>query len=245
MSPHLTPTPDLFDAETRVLSAARATFDDPAAGLPEHREALGELLAGYERLLRETRRLIRRSDREELEMNRLNQRLHELAGELEYRATHDSLTGVLNRAAVIEHARTLLGTSGMALVVLDIDHFKRINDSFGHPTGDQVIRGVVACLQPLVPSSARIGRVGGEEFTVLLPGRSIDVAETLAEQMRAAIAAHDFHLPDHSAVTASFGVGALAKGSSFDVAYRCADEALYAAKRGGRNRVMCADHVHG
>jgi len=241
----LSPSPDLFDAENHMLSVARATYDDPAAGVGEHRQALGELLAGYERLLRETRRLIRRSDREELEMNRLNQRLHELAGELEFRATHDSLTGVLNRAAVIDHARHLLGVCGMALVVLDIDHFKRINDSFGHPTGDQVIRGVVACLQPLVPPAARIGRVGGEEFTVLLPGRAIDVAEALAEQMRAAIASHDFHLPDRSAVTASFGVGALAKGSSFDIAYRCADEALYAAKRGGRNRVMCADHVYG
>src|SRR6218665_3961398 len=121
-------TPDLFDTETRVLSVAKATFDDPGAGVAEHRQALGDLLAGYERLLRETRRLIARSDREELEMNRLNQRLHDLAGELEYRATHDSLTGVLNRAAVIDHARNLLGGCGMALVVLDIDHFKRIND---------------------------------------------------------------------------------------------------------------------
>jgi len=236
--------PDLFDAETRVLSDAKATFEDPDAGIAEHRRALGDLLAGYERLLRETRRLVRRSDREELEMNRLNQRLHDLAGELAFRATHDSLTGVLNRAAIIEQASALLVRSGMALIVLDIDHFKRINDSFGHPVGDRVICGVVACLQPLVPPTARIGRVGGEEFTVLLPGQSIEVAETLAEQMRAAIAAHPFQLPDHSGVSASFGVSALAKGNSFDIAYRSADEALYAAKRGGRNRVMCADPAY-
>jgi len=234
---------ELFDAESHALRAAKAVQADPAAGEEQQRRALGELAIAYERLLRETSRLIRRSDREELEMNRLNQRLNELATELEFRATHDSLTGVLNRAAIIDRANRWLRRDCAALIVLDIDHFKRINDTFGHPVGDQVLCGVVERLKAVVPSSAEIGRVGGEEFSVLLPGHSFDAAQALAEHLRKAIATHAFDLPEQHTITASFGVSWLVKGSGFHEAYCMADEALYAAKREGRNRVARADQL--
>jgi diguanylate cyclase (GGDEF)-like protein len=229
--------PDLFDAEHRALLAARAAHATGPAGA---HTALGELLAAYERLLRETRRLVRRSDRAELEMTQLNQRLQDLASELQYRATHDPLTGVLNRAAIIERVNQLFAHSGMALIVLDIDHFKRVNDSFGHPVGDRVILGVVACLQRAVAATGLIGRVGGEEFTVVLPHDDAAHAEAVAQRARRAIEAHAFGLPDGSRVTASFGISCLPGGATFDDAYGQADEALYAAKRGGRNRVAHA-----
>jgi diguanylate cyclase (GGDEF)-like protein len=231
--------PDLFDAESRALLAARTAFGEEGEG-GAHRHALGELLTAYERLLRETRRMVRRSDRAEFEMNQLNQRLQDLTGQLEYRATHDPLTGVLNRAAIIERSNRHLASGSLALIVLDIDHFKRVNDSFGHPVGDTVICGVVDCLKGVAPAVAQIGRVGGEEFTALLPGVSQEVAAQAAEQMRKAIAAHDFALPDRSRVTASFGVSWQAQGSGFDAAYGSADEALYQAKRRGRNQVARA-----
>ncbi|KAA9152248.1 GGDEF domain-containing protein [Delftia sp. BR1] len=187
---------------------------------------------------------MRRSDRAELEMTQLNQRLQELAGELEYRATHDPLTGVLNRAAIIERVNRHFTQQGLALIVLDIDHFKRVNDSFGHPVGDSVILGVVRCLKAAVPDTAHIGRVGGEEFTVLLPQHDSDGAVRVAEQVRAAIEAHPFGLPDASCITASFGVSWRPSGGRFDEAYSLADEALYAAKRSGRNQVVrAADHA--
>lgn len=236
---------DLFDAEHQTLLAARTAYEqgEQAGALACH-QALGVLLASYERLLRETRRLVRRSDRAELEMTQLNQRLQELADELEYRATHDPLTSVLNRAAIIDRVNGHFTQQGLALIVLDIDHFKRINDSFGHPVGDGVILGVVRCLKATVPATAHIGRVGGEEFTVLLPQHDSEGAARVAEDMRAAIAAHAFGLPDASRITASFGVSWRAGGGSFDDAYGLADEALYAAKRGGRNRVVRApEHV--
>ena len=232
---------DLFAQESAALDVARAVHADPAAGVEQQRQALGELSNAFERLLRETRRLVRRSDREELEMNRLNQRLNELATELEHRATHDSLTGVLNRAAIIDRATRQLRRDCCALIVLDIDNFKRVNDSFGHPIGDQVICGVVQRLQTLVPPSAEIGRVGGEEFTVVLPGWSLDAAFAMAQKLRLAIALHVFDLPDRHDVTASFGVSWLPRGSSFHDAYCQADEALYAAKRAGRNQVVRAE----
>ena len=229
---------DLFAAEHRALLAARAAH---AQGPDCAHAALGELLAAYERLLRETRRLVRRSDRAELEMTQLNQRLQDLAGELQHRATHDPLTGVFNRAAIIERVNALFGCGGLTLIVLDIDHFKRVNDSFGHPTGDKVILGVVACLQQTVPPEGVIGRVGGEEFTVLLPHDDAERADALAQRARRSIETHAFGLPDGSRVTASFGVSCLPRGASFDEAYGLADEALYVAKRGGRNRVAHAN----
>lgn len=231
--------PDLFDAESRALQTARLAFGDEGEG-GAHRHALGELMTAYERLLRETRRMVRRSDRAELEMNQLNQRLQDLTNQLEYRATHDPLTGVLNRAAIIERSNRYLAGDSLALVVLDIDHFKRVNDSFGHPAGDTVICGVVQCLKGVAPSIAHIGRVGGEEFTALLPGVSLESAAQAAEGMRKAIAAHDFGLPDKSRITASFGVSWQPLGSTFDAAYGSADEALYQAKRRGRNQVARA-----
>ncbi|MDR3065917.1 MAG: GGDEF domain-containing protein [Comamonas sp.] len=237
-NPGTSAPPDLFEAETQALLTARAAHAVCACLAPSQcRQALGELLRAYERLLRETRRLVRRSDRAELEMNQLNSRLQDLAAELEHRATHDTLTGVLNRAAVIELVNRHFGHDDLSLIVLDIDHFKRINDSFGHPMGDRVILGVVACLQTVVPASAHIGRVGGEEFTVVLPRQSADVCEKLAEDLRRAIESCDFELPDGSGVTASFGVSWAPPGGDFDSAYGLADEALYVAKRGGRNQV--------
>jgi diguanylate cyclase len=229
--------PDLFDAESRALIAARTIHSaGPGAEPATSHQALGELLTAYERLLRETRRLVRRSDRAEFEMSQMNQRLQDLAAELEYRATHDPLTGVLNRAAIIERVNLSFSTNDVALIVLDIDYFKRVNDNFGHPVGDRVILGVVACLKKVVPV-AHIGRVGGEEFTILLLEQE-GCAERIAEAARREIEAYAFELPDSSLITASFGVSWLPRGSSFDVAYGLADEALYAAKRGGRNRVV-------
>ncbi|MFI8614614.1 GGDEF domain-containing protein [Acidovorax sp. NPDC077693] len=235
------PAPDLFDAENQTLLAARAAHSACASAAQDAcAQTLGELILAYERLLRETRRLVRRSDRAELEMNQMNTRLQDLAAELEHRANHDPLTGVLNRAAIIERVNRHFVREDLALVVLDIDHFKRINDSFGHPTGDRVILGVVACLKAVVPATAQIGRVGGEEFTVVLPRHGGAESERVAQELRRAIETHGFDLPDGSGVTASFGVCWAPAGSDFDGAYGLADEALYVAKRGGRNQVRMA-----
>lgn len=237
------PTPDLFDQENFALLAARTTFEDETAAADVYRDALGELINCYERLLRETRRLIRRSDREEFEMNQLNTRLNELAHELEYRATHDSLTKALNRGAVISMANRILSENSLALIVLDIDFFKQVNDSFGHLVGDAVICGVVQAVKQCLPTTGVVGRVGGEEFTVLLTNADYAQAYIVAEQMRAAIASWDFKLPTPQQVTASFGVSWTPQGANFSAAYGAADEALYNAKHNGRNRVTRADKL--
>ncbi|SAK94031.1 GGDEF domain-containing protein [Caballeronia hypogeia] len=226
--------PDLFQNESAALDKARATHADSAANAGEYRQSLGELIDHFERLMRETRRLIGRSDRAEREMQALAQ-------QLAHRASHDALTGVLNRSAVIERTAKTLRVKSATMIVLDIDDFKRINDDFGHPTGDAVILGVVDCLRRIVGEQGFVGRVGGEEFTVLLPGHDPDKAALLAERMREAISDSLAVPPVDRRITASFGVSINEAGTGFDTAYGLADAALYRAKRGGRNRVEFAE----
>ena len=225
---------DLFALESAALANAKAAHADPRA---DARAALAEMIVHYERLMRESRRLIRRSDRAELDMNQMNRQLHELAQQLEYRATHDPLSGALNRAAVIDKASACLQKGDVALIVLDIDHFKWINDDFGHPAGDTVIKTVVACLKALLPDDVAIGRVGGEEFSVVWPTSSVEEAREVALRICDTIADQVFGAPIDRQITASVGVSWNAMGTGFELAYSRADEALYAAKRGGRNCV--------
>lgn len=225
---------DLFALESAALADAKTACADSQSDV---RSALAELIVHYERLVRESRRLIRRSDRAELEMNQMNRQLQELAAQLEYRATHDPLTGALNRAAVIDQATECLRQGDLALIVLDIDHFKRVNDDFGHPTGDAVIRTVVQCLRQLLGPAAAIGRVGGEEFSVLLPHADADAALALGRSICRAVALQVFAAPVDRQITASVGVSWCPAGTSFDQAYGLADQALYMAKRSGRNCV--------
>lgn len=229
--------PDLFAAEQLALDTARRAclqHDD-------HQTALRELSLHYERLLRESRRLVQRSDRAERHLTQLNGRLQEMATQLEYRASHDPLTGALNRGAVIDHARRCLLQQDIVLVVLDIDFFKQVNDTYGHPAGDAVIQTVVACLTGLVDGQAVIGRVGGEEFSVVWPGLNQQQGAQFGERLRRAIAATEWPAPIGTQVTASFGVSWSARGGTFEQAYSRADQALYRAKRAGRNCVHVAD----
>lgn len=234
---------DLFQAEEAALASALSVHGRADASGEAYRSALGELIVRYQRLMRETRRLIRHGDRQERELNALNARLQKLAEQLDYKAKHDPLTGELNRAAVIELATQHLQYTALALVVLDIDHFKQINDGFGHPAGDAVLIELVRRLRGAIRGSGQLGRVGGEEFTVVLPDADLDAAFVIAESMRRAIADRPFEAVAGRHVSASFGISWSARGASFDQAYARADEALYVAKRNGRNQVVRAGDV--
>ena len=234
------PEPDLFSRETSALAMAKVVLDNSEASRDGVRNALGELTGHYEQLLHESRRMIRRSDREELTMNQLNRRLHELARQLEYRATHDTLTGVLNRGAFIEFATASLAAGNAALYVLDIDHFKQVNDDFGHPVGDEVIQTVVQCIAKASRKESTLGRVGGEEFSVVDQVDSLAEAVLTAKVVCQAIAAHEYPKPVDRRITVSIGVSWNPVGTLFASAYARADLALYEAKRNGRNQVRVA-----
>ncbi|KAF1043983.1 MAG: putative diguanylate cyclase DgcQ [Herbaspirillum frisingense] len=228
---------DLFEAEAEALERAKSVLASGTEDLAGYRAALEELVQNYGQLMRQSRRLISRSDRTERELNQLNSRLKQLSDELDYKAKHDNLTGALNRGAVFERAHQILEQSPMSVIVLDIDFFKRINDEFGHPTGDAVIRELVNRLRNALDGVGLIGRVGGEEFSILLAGTGLDEAVVLAEKIRHAIAGDIFACLPSRPVTSSFGVSWAPAGGDFEDAYARADEALYQAKRGGRNRV--------
>lgn len=159
-------------------------------------------------------------------------------------AHHDCLTGALTRrafsaeaaAAVCQHSRD--GTPA-ALMAFDLDHFKRINDTHGHGTGDEVLKAVAdVCAATLRPGDL-FGRLGGEEFCVLLPATDFSSAAICAERLRREI--ERLAVPSGK-VTASFGLAMIADHSEFDSWLAAADGALYEAKRGGRNRWI-ADRV--
>ena len=151
----------------------------------------------------------------------------------------DPLTGAYNRRHLDSqldwHVHAAVGDGEDALLVIDIDHFKRINDTHGHDVGDEVLRKVVTAVSTRKRRSDLLFRMGGEEFVLLLPGATLDQACQMAEELRLRLAQSDL-LPGEP-VTVSIGVSALRKGQSADSWIKSADGALYRAKRSGRNRV--------
>ena len=163
----------------------------------------------------------------------------------EIRAATDSLTGLPNSRAVTDtmnrtFARAAATSGPLALLVLDLDHFRQVNEQYGHEVGDQILAGVGATLRGMLRDRDFAGRNGGEEFTVLLPDTEIAVALEIAERLCAAIA--EISLPGSGAsVTASIGVaGFPGHAGTLDRLERLADAALYVAKRQGCNRVELA-----
>lgn len=231
---------ELFTDENAILARAQAIAAQPGSEAETYRAALAELNGHYQRLMRESWRVISRSDRAERELTRLNEQLRDLALRLEYEASHDPLTGVFNRSAIIKRIGTALQQDEAALILLDIDHFKAINDTYGHPTGDAVIGELIRRIERSVPASGSIGRVGGEEFTILLPGASLGQAGVVAGYIHASLNMAALPVLPERLVTVSLGVSWGGQHSRFEQLYAEADTALYAAKHAGRNRVHYA-----
>lgn len=173
--------------------------------------------------------------------------LMKLVLEIRRLTERDPLTDVLNRRALseavdLEHARQMRG-HGYALVLLDMDRFKRLNDSLGHAAGDAALKSLVALLRPCLREVDRFARLGGEEFCVLLPDTGIAGAALVAERMRTLLAEHPFTWEGQTwPLTASFGIAESARedASAAEVLKR-ADQALYLAKGQGRNVVQAVE----
>lgn len=229
------PMPDLFERERAVLERAQRAHADPSPAIIHH--ALAELISEYERVIRDMRRVISHSDRTELELNIANQRLRELTEALSYQNRHDGLTRLLNRNTLIHEAESLLRHQTIALILLDIDHFKQINDRYGHPTGDKVLVALADTMKQVLGTAGQGGRMGGEEFAVLLSTEDLGLAVETARQLRERI--RQIRLPEEVGLrmTASFSVALAAPGVRFDCLYQCVDDGLYRAKHDGRDRI--------
>jgi len=207
---------------------------------------VAEVMARIEyqlRLARLTRDLARKNEelaRVAAELEDANRQLAVANVRLRALSYLDGLTGVANRRRFDEALEELCDGSPLALVLLDLDHFKRLNDSQGHQDGDEALRAVASLLTECTESRGGLAaRFGGEEFAWLLPGLSIDEAKAEAEMLR--IKVRDARIrhdgSDHGIVTASLGVSATAGGIAPHALIAAADAALYRAKSGGRDRV--------
>lgn len=160
-------------------------------------------------------------------------------------ASIDSLTGCLNRRAFtgrVEQELANVGPDGGALLVVDADRFKVINDRYGHGVGDEVLKLIAATIRDSLRSGDALGRLGGEEFGIHLPGASRQAAVDVAERVRNTVAETDFMpggKPHHLSV--SVGCVFYDKPSCFRELFAIADQRLYLAKRAGRNRVVIDD----
>ena len=163
-----------------------------------------------------------------------------LRAELEQLATRDSLTNTLTRrymdeACAIELERCQRAGQPLAMLMMDLDHFKAVNDTYGHQAGDQVLVAFAAKVRSRLRSKDLLGRFGGEEFALLLPGTPLDAALQVAERIRIAC------IPKEGEVGCTVSIGvtmSLPEGDSMDKMLARADAAMYAAKNAGRNRVV-------
>lgn len=221
----------------------------PYAVIEQYRDVTAEsrLQENYRMLLEKERAqkdlLAKEVARQTAELERVNESLLAALSEVSRVARTDGLTGLANRRAFDEQLRAQLARSQrrdtpLALVLIDLDHFKNVNDKYGHPVGDQLLKEFAGVLMSSVRESNLVSRVGGEEFALLLPGLSVDQAFDVAQRIRAqAMAARLL-------TTGSAGVAVFPQdGSNATELLRAADWALYAAKRAGRDRVLCAAHL--
>jgi len=179
-----------------------------------------------------------------LTIGRLLSELEEKNRELQELAYYDPLTGLPNRRFFFEHASLIFEEAKryekpLSLLIMDIDHFKKINDTYGHDVGDLVLKAFAGVLRGIVRQSDICARFGGEEFVVLLPNTDLEGAKVLAERIRTAVAKNPV---EHGSIvivfTVSIGISQYRKGmQNIEKLIKEADTALYRAKEGGRNRV--------
>jgi diguanylate cyclase (GGDEF)-like protein len=163
------------------------------------------------------------------------------ANDAKLMAETDQLTGIANRRRIsaeleMEIANSTKHGRPLAVAIFDIDHFKQINDRFGHHVGDEVLKRVATDAERELRSDDMLGRFGGEEFVILFPGAGSNIALMVAERVRRTIEAGGAN----PSVTVSIGVAEFAEGETAETILRRADEALYAAKADGRNMLRLA-----
>ena len=181
-----------------------------------------------------------------LSFGNMQRRSNVMRRRAETRARRDGLTGAMNRASFTNHARREIGQqrknrSNVSLLFVDADHFKRINDTYGHETGDRVLKRIIRIMRGCLRSSDTVARWGGEEFVVLLPASDLNGTLQIAEKIRQRIETEDFDdLATGLHVTVSIGCVEMSSSEGLDELVARADRALYQAKHRGRNQTVAA-----
>jgi diguanylate cyclase (GGDEF)-like protein len=222
--------------ERLTKGAAEVAEGDLAVDLPTANGEVGDLTYVFNHMvgrLRQSRQ----------DLDDVNETLRQQNEELERLSASDSLTGLSNRRILTQRLseellRAQRHKHTFTVLMLDVDHFKKYNDAYGHPAGDEVLRKVASILRNCTRAGDCTARYGGEEFAVLLSGKGGDTALQLAERIRERVAAEEFV---GGKVTISGGIAEFPiHGHTAEAVISSADEALYEAKHQGRNRVVCA-----
>lgn len=247
-----------IDRVISVIDQAATSNSDCSARLNKVSDSLTEknlstdqirtVVAG---LIGLTQEFARAKQTVELQLTASRQKIQELQDDLEavrHESLTDPLTTLANRKCFDNSLRDALATSAtkgtpLSLLMIDIDHFKSFNDTFGHVTGDQVLRLVALCLKQNVKGQDLAARYGGEEFAVILPRTGAREAERVADHIRRAVMGKELMKRSTGEslgrITVSLGVASWRFGDTAQSFVERADECLYAAKRSGRNRVVC------
>jgi diguanylate cyclase len=216
--------------------------------LPEIKSVLTEIIAGTRSLAETSMALQAQLDESKKEMQLLRQ---ELAHARETAKT-DALTGLLNRRAFDQKLNEYIeihkqSNAELCLLILDIDHFKRINDTFGHQMGDNVLRYTANLMKQYITGYQCAARYGGEEMAIIMPNTSLNKALEIAENIRASLAQHPLKLKGSKKsigqITISIGVSSFKTNDSLESLVERADQAMYRAKINGRNQIMAEDTI--
>lgn len=236
---------ELFSLEEKIISHGEKILSTDAYEESCWKTEYSNLLKEYKKLYKQLNRLIRINDRQQSKLSQANVIL-------ERNSKHDELTGIYNRRMFNEvldneWRRAIRFQLPLSLLIFDIDHFKKINDEYGHPAGDEVLKITAKKIEKVARRVGDIAaRYGGEEFVLLLPHASKMGSFKIGEEIRREVSKTDFVYENQTIkVTISAGLASMVPDNetSPDVLVRRADDALYLAKRTGRNRVCIFDDV--
>ncbi len=227
----------------QIVAGLEAGADDYLTKPYHVRELLARLNAG-QRIVALQEELLRR----QIELHRVNAEMAKLNARLEELANTDVLTRLANRRHLLEQLESLWATADrhqrpLSVIMFDVDRFKRVNDTWGHAAGDEVLRVVARLARRALRRGDRIGRIGGEEFCVVCPETNVEGAAVLAERIRSAVEQTPVQVTEQTIhVTVSLGVAERSdRHECEDQLLADADAALYRAKENGRNQVWVVD----
>ena len=254
---------DREDARTNLETMVRDQIDDIrgvvnglgdigelGSSVREHLTTIVRAMEHYQEV--ESQREARLAEQLEVLQNRLTEmeaeasQARQIIEDQKKRATLDHLTGLPNRAAYeVQLGEELMkrsrGGRSLSFIICDVDHFKQINDNYGHIAGDKVLQLIASTLKKNLREADFIARYGGEESVILLPGTPADAAAGVAEKLRASIEACPFNFRgERVSITMSFGISEFRALESTEMVFERADKALYQAKKSGRNRAVIA-----
>ena len=236
----------LYAEEEKIISRANEFISlEEINNVQKLQTEYKNLLDNYKKLFKQSKRLIRMSDKMEAELAITKAELEKYSKKLKMQATTDTLTGLANRRKITELLKEEIkkleedNNNNFNIIMLDIDFFKKVNDNYGHPMGDEVIKKVSNHMQDKVGSEGVVGRFGGEEFLTILYNNNIQEAALLANQIRSDIESKKIEFEGKQiSVTVSMGIACSAETVIYQELLNKADERLYKAKENGRNQVI-------